>query len=154
RPGGHRQTPLDATPGCTATQLVPTQTGLVSNFSAPASWPTPLEIRLFNDCGGTVTNGQIVATFSNGDAPLSLALADRAAGLYSGTWTPRHTTSQITIAARATAPGFVAATTQINGQVAPNAAPALNPGGTLHIFNPQVGGSVGPGNIIQIYGSG
>src|SRR5207248_9372923 len=38
-----RRSILDA-PLCAGAQLVPTQTGLVSNFSAPASWPTPLAI--------------------------------------------------------------------------------------------------------------
>ena len=40
------------------------------------------------DCGAPVTTGQITATFSNGDAPLIMRLADTASGRYSGTWTP------------------------------------------------------------------
>jgi uncharacterized protein (TIGR03437 family) len=42
---------------------------------------------------------------------------------------------------------------QIAGQVVPNAAPTLAPNGTLDVFNPQVGAGLGPGNIVQIYGS-
>ena len=96
---------------CTGAQLVPTQTGLVSNFSSPASWPTPLSITLVDTCGNPVGDAQVVATFTNGDPPLALAVVDAPNGLYSGTWTPRNTSSQVTILARASAPGFPAAAT-------------------------------------------
>jgi uncharacterized protein (TIGR03437 family) len=132
---------------------VPTQTGLVTNFAAPAAWPTPLEIQLSTNCGNPVTNGQVVATFSNGDPPLSLTLANASTGRYSGTWTPRGTGSQVTILAKATAPGFPAATAQIAGAVIPNVAPVLAHNGTLHVFNPQVGAPLAPGTIVEIFGS-
>ena len=61
-----------ASQGCTATQLIPTQTGLVGNFSLPTAWPTPLQINVIDDCGKAVANGQVVTTFSNGDPPLVL----------------------------------------------------------------------------------
>jgi uncharacterized protein (TIGR03437 family) len=137
---------------CSPTKLVPTQTGLTNNFAQPAAWPVPLSIRLVDDCGSPVVNGQVVTTFSNGDPPLPLQAADSSSGVYSGTWTPRSTSSQVTIAARATASGFAPATAQLIGQVNPNAAPVLTPHGTLHVFDPLVGGAVGPGNIVQIYG--
>ena len=152
-PGGRGST-LDA-PACAAAQLVPTQTGLVSNFATPASWPTPLAIKLVDTCGNPVGNAQIVTTFTNGDPPMVLSAIDTANGLYSGTWTPRKTSSQVTILARASAPGYAsAATVQIAGQVAPNTAPELVPNGTLDIFHPQTGAGLGPGNIVQIYGKG
>lgn len=139
--------------GCTPTKLVPTQTGLTTNFSQPASWPTPLSIKLFDDCGNIITAGQVVTTFSNGDPPLPLQPIDKSTGLYAGTWTPRITSSQITITSRASATGFAAATSVIKGQVAPNSAPALNPGGTLNAFGASLGAPLGPGSIVQIYGT-
>ena len=139
--------------GCTPTKLVPTQTGLTTNFAQPAAWPTPLTIRLFDDCGNQITGGQVVTTFSNGDAPLPLQPIDKTSGTYAGTWTPRATSSQITITARASATGFAAATSVIKGQVSPNAAPALNPGGTLNAFGASLGAPLGPGSIVQIYGT-
>ena len=138
---------------CTPTKLVPTQTGLVNNFAQPAAWPTPLSILLVDDCGAPILNGQVAATFSNGDPPLSLAVNDAKSGIYGGTWTPRNASAQITISAKATATGYSPATAQITGQVNPNKAPVLTPGATLHVFDPLVGGSLGPGNIVQIYGS-
>jgi len=143
-----------ASASCAGAQLVPTQTGLVSNFSAPASWPTALAVTLVDTCGSPIGNGQIVTTFSNGDPPLVLSPTDSANGLYSGTWTPRNTSSQVTILANASAPGYTTSKVQIAGQVAHNAAPALSPNGTLDVFHPQTGAGFGPGNIVQIFGSG
>jgi uncharacterized protein (TIGR03437 family) len=100
-----------------------------------------------------VTHGQVVATFSNGDAPLALSAADATSGNYIGTWTPRSSSSQVTIAARASAAGFTPATIQIGGQITPNAAPVLTPDGTLNAFAPVLGAAVAPGTIVQIYGS-
>jgi uncharacterized protein (TIGR03437 family) len=137
---------------CTPSALAPTQTGLVNNFSAPAAWPTPLTIQLSNNCGLPVGNGQVVATFSNGDPPLILALVDPGNAIYSGTWSPRKSASQLAINVRASAPGFPVATTQIAGAVTANAAPQLTPNGSLHSFDPLVGGALAPGTIIQIYG--
>jgi uncharacterized protein (TIGR03437 family) len=146
----------DATTTCTPTQIIPTQTALVNDFAAPTSWPTPLEIQLSNDCGTAVTNAQIVASFSNGDPPLALTMENPTSGLYSATWTPRTTGSQVVVTATATAPGFVAATTRISGAVAPNVAPVLNQNGTLDAFAiaAQPGVPIAPGSIVQIYGSG
>jgi uncharacterized protein (TIGR03437 family) len=138
--------------GCTPSVLVPAQTGLVNSFSAPAGWPTPLAILLSNDCGSAVNNGQIVATFSNGDPPLALPLADPSRGLYSGTWSPAKTASQVTIVVSASAPGYPQATSRIAGTVVPNAVPVLTPHGTLHSFDPLVGAALAPGTIVQIYG--
>jgi uncharacterized protein (TIGR03437 family) len=138
--------------GCTPTVLVPTQTGLVNSFSAPAGWPTPLAILLSNDCGSVVNNGQLVATFSNGDPPLALALANPSQGLYSGTWSPAKAASQVSITVRASAPGFPAVSSQLAGAVVPNAVPLLTPNGTLHSFDPLVGAALAPGTIVAIYG--
>jgi uncharacterized protein (TIGR03437 family) len=137
---------------CTPSVLVPAQTGLVNSFSAPAGWPTPLTIVLANDCGSVVNNGQVVATFSNGDPPLALPLANQSQGLYSGTWSPAKTASQVSIVVSASAPGYPQATSKIAGAVVPNAVPVLAPNGTLHSFDPLVGAALAPGTIVQIYG--
>jgi uncharacterized protein (TIGR03437 family) len=139
--------------GCTPGKLVPAQTGLVGNFSAPVAWPTPLSIQLVDDCGNTINNGQIVATFSNGDPPLALTLADPRIGSYSATWTPRSVSSQVNISARASAPGLPAVSAQIAGSVTPNTAPVLDAHSTLHLFNPQVGAALAPGTLVQITGT-
>ncbi len=138
---------------CSPTAILLAHSGQPGNFSAPASWPTQLAMTLLNDCGKAVTNGQVVATFSNGDAPLALSLATPTSGLYTGTWTPHNAAQQLTITARATATGFAAVTAPLIGSVVPNAAPSLTPNGTVHPYNPQIGGALAPGTIVAIYGS-
>jgi uncharacterized protein (TIGR03437 family) len=127
--------------------------GLVNNFSAPTAWPNPIAMQLLNNCGNIVTNGQIVVTFTSGDAPLALALADPSTGLYSATWTPRKSAGQVNINARATAPGFATVTSQLVGAVTSNAAPQLAPNSTQNIYNPLAGAGLAPGTLVQITGT-
>ncbi len=149
-----RPVDMQTTRGCTPAQLVPTQTGLVNNFAQPASLPTTLSVTVVNNCGAAVGTGQVVATFSNGDPPLVLGLANMATGLYSATWTPRAVSAQVTVTATVTAPGFSSSSaTAITGKVIAGTAPLLAPGGVLHIFNPLVGAALGPGTVLQIYGA-
>jgi uncharacterized protein (TIGR03437 family) len=138
---------------CSPTQIIPAQTGLVNNFSAPASWPTPLEITVVNDCEAVVTGASVVATFSNGDPPLALALADPKGGRYSATWTPRKTAAQVVISAKTSVPGFAAATISLNGEVTPNNAPVLDRNSTLNLYNPLPGAAIAPGTLLEIKGS-
>ena len=141
---------------CSPTQLVPTQTGLVNNFARPAAWPTPLQVMLVDNCGNAVTNGQVVASFNNGDQPLVSTAASTTSGTYSSTWTPGGTSPNVAILASATAPGFPAATVLIGGQVTSNnGAPSLPLNGTLNVFSTVLlpGSPVAPGTIVQIYGS-
>ncbi|MCU1328246.1 MAG: hypothetical protein JWN34_3616 [Bryobacterales bacterium] len=138
---------------CIAKQLVAAPTGLPRNFSAPAAWPTPITIRLYDDCGDPVTNGQVVVSFSNGDPPLALPLADPKSATYAATWTPRKASAQLSIRARSVAPGLLGMTSELAGAVNPNAAPLLEPNGALHIYNPLVGGALAPGTLITLRGS-
>lgn len=147
-----RSTARDAA-SCAPSTLVPAQIGLVNSFAAPASWPTPLAIQLLDDCGNLISKGQVVATFSNGDPPLVLALADASSALYAGTWSPRQQAQQIAIQSRAAAPGFSAVTTRITGAVTPNNAPILNHNGTMNLYAPQAGAALAPGTLVQINGS-
>jgi uncharacterized protein (TIGR03437 family) len=140
-------------PACSPTQMAAAQTGLVNSFAQPTAWPTPLQMLLVTDCGTAIQNGQIVATFSNGDPPLPLNLSDPRSGLYAGTWTPRRTAQQTTITMRATAPGFQPITLQFGGSVVANAAPLLARNSTQHIYNPLAGGALAPGTLVQIAGN-
>jgi uncharacterized protein (TIGR03437 family) len=138
---------------CAPAKLVLTQTGLPGNFATPASWPRSVSVRLNDDCGSIVANGQVVAEFSNGDAPQILRLTDAANGIYAQDWVPVHPLSQITITTRATFAGLASATNKVTGSVQPNSAPTLAVNGTLHNLNPQLGGPLAPGTIVQIFGT-
>jgi uncharacterized protein (TIGR03437 family) len=132
--------------------VVPTSTALVSNFATPAAWPVEMAITVVDDCGGPVTNGQVVVTFSNGDPPLLLNAADPTNGLYDGTWTPRHNSAQTTITARASVAGLASSSIQIAGAVTPNSAPVLLHNSTANFFNPIGGAPLAPGTLIQLSG--
>lgn len=138
---------------CTPSQLVDIQVGLVNNFAALATLPTPLAALVVDNCGNPVTSAQVAVTFSNGDAPLPLSASGTNSGIYTGTWTPLGGGAQVAVLASATAPGFAAATTQITGEVTANAGPVLTRNATLHVYNPLIGGAVAPGTILQLYGS-
>ncbi|HTM50376.1 MAG TPA: putative Ig domain-containing protein, partial [Bryobacteraceae bacterium] len=99
--------------GCTPARLALTQTGLVNNFSAPAGWPTPIVLRLTDDCGEPVPNGQIVLTFSNGDPAQLMAPSDPAIGAYAATWVPAKAGPSVSVTAQATSANLTRAVTQL-----------------------------------------
>ena len=139
--------------GCTPSKLVPTFTGLSGNFSLNTGWPAPISVTVTDDCGNAIQNATVVATFSNNDPPVALSLP--ASGVYTGTWTPANTSEQATVTVTATSPSALisAGTATVTGTVLPGPAPQLTPGGTLHLYNEQVGSAIPPGTILEIYGA-
>lgn len=140
--------------GCVASKLALTEVGLVNNFSVPAKWPATLIVQLNDDCGAAVSGGSVVASFSNGDAPLTLR-GDGQGATYSATWQPSAATSQMSVSIEANAAPLQAASMQLVGGVSQNTAlvPSLAQGGTLNNLNPVVGQPVAPGTISQVFGS-
>src|SRR5262249_41914680 len=134
-----------ATPGCTATRLIPVFSSIADQFNAPTSWPTALEAAVVDDCGAPLGSGSVVASFSNGDPPVSMvSLKD---GRWTGTWTPRGTAPQVTITLDAEVPGEgVRGTAQIQGGLRTNTgAPQIASGGVASLL--------APGSVITISGS-
>jgi len=111
-------------------------------------------MELDNDCGAPVINGTVVASFSNGDPPLTL-LGDGVSPFYSATWQPQSSASTVTVTLDAVAPGLAPASAQFVGGVNSNSTPA--PGmvidGILHNINPVVGAALAPGTVSQLYGT-
>ncbi len=140
--------------GCTASKLAITETGLANNFAVPAGWPATLIVQLNDDCADPVTNGNVVASFSNGDAPLNLA--GDSLGNYSATWQPGGVNANMVVTLNATAGALQPATAKLYGGIAqnPTPPPTIAPGGTLNNLNPVVGAPLAPGTIAQVYGSG
>ena len=149
-----------ASAACTPSKLALTETGLVNNFSVPAGWPATLIAQLNDDCGNPITGGAVVASFNNGDPPLSLT-GDQTTNVYSASWQPGTALPEMTISLTASAGTFPSATQQFIGSVNANAAspPSLLSNGTLHIFfdvptADALGTGLAPGNVAQVYGSG
>lgn len=144
---------IRAAAGCTPTQAVIVETSLIANFFIPLAFPANLTARMFDDCGDPRGDGSVVATFSNGDAPLSLA-PDSRAGDYSATWVPGLAAAQAAVTLTAAIPGLRLDTLVIGGAVGVNATPppVIAPGGILHNLNPIVGAPLAPGTVTQIFG--
>ncbi len=144
-----------AAAACTASQLVITENGLANNFVVPAGWPVAINVQLTDDCGASVTNGNVIASFSNGDTPLMLS--GDSLGNYYATWQPgAANANNMVVTLNATATALQSGPAQLYGQVVPNLTPppTLAPGGTLNNLNPVVGAPLAPGTIAQVYGSG
>jgi uncharacterized protein (TIGR03437 family) len=142
-----------AATGCTPSKMAITETGLANNFAVPAGWPATLIAQLNDDCASPVTNGSVVASFSNGDAPLNLA--GDALGHYSATWQPGAVNTSLVVTLNATAGSLQPATAKLYGGVAANKTPppTIAAGGTLNNLNPVVGAPLAPGTIAQVYGT-
>jgi uncharacterized protein (TIGR03437 family) len=82
--GSPRAAPRTA--GCTPTTLYPIITQLGAGASVPAGWPSAILAEVVDDCGNAIDSGSLVASFNNGDPPLSLT--DIQNGQWSGSWTP------------------------------------------------------------------
>jgi uncharacterized protein (TIGR03437 family) len=138
--------------GCTPSRVALTQTGLVNNFSVPAKWPAALIVQLNDDCGAAVTNGSVVASFSNGDPPLSLR-GDGQGGTYSTTWQAGTVTPRMVVTLQAAAGTLQPATAQLTGAISQNQAPVLGRGGTVNAFY-RTAGALAPGTDAEMYGTG
>ena len=143
---------VPAAAGCSPSKLALTETGLVNNFSVPAAWPANLIAQLNDDCGSAVSSGSVVASFSNGDAPITLR--SDSTGNYSATWQPGIASQQMVITLNAASGSLAPATAKLVGGITQNSAPTLATGGTLNNLNPIVGGALAPGTVSQVYGTG
>jgi uncharacterized protein (TIGR03437 family) len=143
--------------GCTPTMLVPVFTQISSGFTAAAGFPGQVAVQIVDDCGTSMTTGDVSTTFSNGDDPLRLtSLKD---GNWVGTWTPQRVTSPITVTADAAIPAqnlkgevSLTGTLQANGSTPILAAgvngasyqPTLSPGSFVTLFGSQLAQSTSP----------
>ena len=148
------------TANCTPSQLAMTETGLVNNFSVPAGWPATLIAQLNDNCGNSVSNGSIVASFTNGDTAIVLR-GDQVSNTYSATWQPGTILPSMSISLRASAGTLPALTQTFTGAVNsnPTPPPMLLSNGTLDIFfdaptAAALGSGLAPGNVAQVYGTG
>jgi uncharacterized protein (TIGR03437 family) len=139
---------------CLPTKVFPLFTSLGADFSAPVAWPVPLEVRVVDDCGDPMTTGSVVASFSNGDPPLSMSsLKD---GRWSGTWQARNQgLSRVVVTLNAaTDGGLVRGAAQVSGSLRANFdPPVVSPGGVISSVGPPRQAPVAPGSLISILGS-
>jgi uncharacterized protein (TIGR03437 family) len=152
RPATERFKPEAA--GCTASKLAITETGLPNNFAVPAGWPATLIVQLNDDCANAITSGNVIASFSNGDGPLSL-VGDNL-GNYSATWQPSGVNANMVVTLNGTSGPLQPATAKLYGGIANNQTPppTVFPNGAVNNLNPVAGAALSPGTITQVYGTG
>ncbi len=137
---------------CTPAKLVIAMRQLGNNFSSPVGWPVNLEGQAFDDCGNPALGATVVASFSNGDAPL--ALVGLGNGLYSATWKPSNA-NPTTVTVRAAQTSLASAIVTVNGQVAANSLPppSIGSGGVVNAASFAPGVDLAPGSIVSVFGS-
>jgi uncharacterized protein (TIGR03437 family) len=138
-----------AAEGCIPSRLAATHTGLVSNFSTNVGHPTPINLRVLDDCGDVVNGAQAVLSFSNGDPPL--VLTNLLNGNYAATWAPRSASTPVTIRADV-AQATLSTSIELAGRITPTSAPVVSPDGVVNNFDRQSQGPLAPGTLIEIYG--
>jgi uncharacterized protein (TIGR03437 family) len=134
------------------TRLIPVFTQLGSNFSAKAAWPTQIELGLVDDCGNSISAGNVVATFTNGDPPLPLVPLGQ--GRWTATWVPHTAADQVTVTAHAqTLIPLLSGTAAVGGGAPENTTtPVISSGGIVSIAS-YAYAPVAPGSLVGIFGS-
>ena len=136
---------------CAPQGLLAVHRTLGINFASPVGWPSPIEVEVVDDCGDAVKTATVVASFSSGDPPLTLASLRN--GHYVGTWRPVNSTAQVTVTVRASLPPLTDAVVQTQGQVQANpTAPALFAGGIVNGASFAPGEALAPGSIVSVFG--
>lgn len=157
-PASRRQGPeaaeTAALPGaaaaCTPRQTVLVETLLAGNFALAVSWPVALRAQLMDDCGQPVATAAVVASFTNGDPPLTLSnLKD---GRYIGTWVPLTQARTMTVTLRATSPGLPEAKLQLQGSLTSAAGPLAFRNGAVNAASYTKFAPLAPGSIFSLFG--
>jgi len=139
---------------CTPATLLPLFTSLGSGFSLTTGWPSPVEVRVVDDCANPLTGGSVIAAFSNGDPALNLtSLGD---GRWTGTWQAQSATANASITANAqSADRQLKGSSSVSGGLQQNAnpPPSIAAGGVLNAASYSLKASQAPGSLISIFGS-
>lgn len=151
-PASTSATSIRAVSSCKAKTLVPVFTQLSSGFSIPAGFPGQVAVKVVDDCANPMTNGDVSATFSNGDPEMRLiSLKD---GTWAGTWIPSNPTSPITVTAVAQSAEGLAGNVKITGSLqASGNPPAVGQGAVVNGASFASATPVAPGSLVTIFGS-
>jgi uncharacterized protein (TIGR03437 family) len=129
-------------------------TNLADKFAVIAGSPQALQAEVLNDCGVPLTAGSVTATFSTGDAPVTMIATG--AGNWAGTWMPHNIgggAASVTITANSTA-AIAAGSTVTAGSLAENDSvpmmAAISPVVSAASF--AAGQPLAPGTFVTILG--
>ncbi len=137
---------------CTPTRVAMAVRHPGQGFAFTQGWPAPMEVQLGNDCGGSVNNSTVIATFNNGDPPLPLIQLSN--GIYGAMYKP-GSAGPVGITFSFCANCVTPQTFTVNGTIAPLPAgvPTIGLGGVVNGASFAPGADVGAGSIISIFGA-
>jgi adhesin/invasin len=109
-----------------------------------------VEAQVQDDCGNTLDSGNVIASFSNGDPPLSLTPVQ--GGLWQTTWQAGQLSGPVTVTVTARDPSRnLAGTRQVTGGLGTSSmAPVLGAAVSAASFAPSA--PLSPGSIISLFG--
>ncbi|HUQ94494.1 MAG TPA: SMP-30/gluconolactonase/LRE family protein [Bryobacteraceae bacterium] len=156
-PAGQTATILKAVRNaeCSAAELNPILTSLASGAIQPElGAAVPLEVQVVDNCGSASSTESVVATFSNGDAPI--ALTRQPDGRWSATWrlinAPSPSTQNIEVRVRASSEagglrGESRTRVRVSGALSRPAIIRVGSRATRKFYRP-----IAPGDVILIEG--
>ena len=139
--------------GCTSARLAGNFTSLGQGFTAPAAWPSTVAVEVADDCGGAVSEGSVVASFTVGS---SLALVSLGDGQWENSWVPAtDSAGAVTLTVDMESLAGLKGSRELTGSIAVNdAAPPHVPDGAIvssASFDPDL--PLSPGTLVTIFGS-
>ena len=137
---------------CVPSGLAMTLGNLTTSFDLPAQYPAMISVQLTDNCNSPVSNASVVAEFSNGDPPLTLA-GDGSSDIYTESWQPGVVQQNMSVTIRADVAPYAEAVLTLTGNVEMNIAPVLSRGGTVNNSNPQLDAPLAPGTVVALFGA-
>ncbi|HYL76136.1 MAG TPA: hypothetical protein VEU96_18145 [Bryobacteraceae bacterium] len=144
---------VQAVAGCNPKVLAPVFTQISSGFAVPVGFPGQVAVKVVDDCANPMTTGDLVVSFSNGDAPIRLiSLKD---GNWAGTWTPVKNSATVTITADASiADQNLKGQVQVRGTLQANdQQPVVGDGAVVNGASFAGQAPLAPGSLISIFGT-
>ena len=139
--------------GCAPTRLLGNFTSLGQGFTAPAAWPSTVAVEVADDCGGAISKGAVVASFTVG---ASVALVPLGDGHWENSWAPASDSAgAVTVTVDMESLAGLKGSRELTGSIAVNdAAPPHVPDGAIvssASFDPDL--PLSPGTLVTIFGS-
>ena len=139
--------------GCAPTRLLGNFTSLGQGFTAPAAWPSTVAVEVADDCGGAISKGAVVTSFTVG---ASVALVPLGDGHWENSWAPASDAAgAVTVTVDMESLAGLKGSRELTGSIAVNdAAPPHVPDGAIvssASFDPDL--PLSPGTLVTIFGS-
>ncbi len=137
---------------CTPTKLIPVLTTLGQGFTVPAGYPEGLTVQVADDCGNSLTQGQVSVEFSTGQGLKYMQSLNN--GRWDVTWNTGSQNSSVTLTVHAVHPTLpITGDAQVTGALgALQPPPQVLDRGVVSAAS-FTATPVAPGGFISVFGS-